>query len=606
MSKCNLKYGLILGCLELLSLMAIPLRGQTDGAYSIKLRSVEEVALGTVMDRLDKSYPDSLAALSALRTLLLELNSEAYLLASIDEVRQIDSTTLEAAIFLGPQVRWATLRNGNIPQNYWQQAGVRASQFSDEQYDAQRLATLKDRLLQVFENNGYPFARIRLDSFVWKPPDQLAAQVFVDRGPFILFEELEMEGDVKISTAYLQNYLGIKPGTPYSREQVLKMRNRLQELPFLQEKQSPSITFWRDKALLTLYLEAKKASRFDFLLGVLPTDQFSGRRVLITGVLNAELQNQFGLGEEIRASFEQLRPGTQELELAFSYPYVLQLPFGVDANFNQYRRDSTYNDVIFDVGLRYLLEGGNYLRAFWNTTSSGLISFNETSVIQQRSLPEILDIRNLQFGLEYQLAKLDYRRNPRQGWALHLRGSIGFKNIEPNSNIIGLEDPSDPDFDFQTLYDTVTLQSTQYRGRLALSGFLPLFSATTLMGRVDAGYIGATEPVYRNEQYRIGGNQRLRGFDEESLFTTLYAIWTVEYRLLLDRNSFLYLFGDYAYTEDVTATNRMFDRPFGFGAGLSFDTQAGLFNISMAFGSQLSNPIDFRNPKLHFGYVSFF
>ena len=53
-----------------------------------------------------------------------------------------------------------------------------------------------------------------------------------------------------------------------------------------------------------------------------------------------EFQNQFGLGERIYASFERLRPQTQRLELAFTYPYILQLPFGVDLKFNQYRRES--------------------------------------------------------------------------------------------------------------------------------------------------------------------------------------------------------------------------------------------------------------------------
>ncbi|MCB0640269.1 MAG: BamA/TamA family outer membrane protein, partial [Phaeodactylibacter sp.] len=495
---------------------------------------------------------------------------------------------------------------GNIPEPYWRAAGLRSNRYDTAPLYPEALARAQEQLLKLFENNGYPFARIYLDSLTWTDAQAISAYCFVDRGPLVLFDELKLEGDVKISNAYLESYLGIRAGMPYSREKVLRMRERLQELAFLQEKKDPAITFWRDKALLTLFLERKKASRFDFLLGVLPTDQFSGKRVLITGVLNAALQNQFGLGETLLGRFEQLRPGTQELEIAFSYPYVLQLPFGVDVSFEQYRRDSTFNDVIFDLGLRYLLEGGNYLKAFWNRTNSGLLSVNENQIINNRSLPENLDILNTRLGLEYHLSQVDYRRNPRKGWQLLLQGSIGFKNISPNTQILELEDPQDPAFDFATLYDTLTLSSTQYRGHLSLAGFLPLFNSMTVMGRFQGGYIGADQPIYKNEQYRIGGSRLLRGFDEEAIFSTVYGVLTLEYRLLLDRNSYIYLFSDFGYIEDITATSRRFDRPLGFGGGLTFDTKAGLFGISLALGRQQENPFDFRNPKIHFGYVSFF
>jgi hypothetical protein len=44
----------------------------------------------------------------------------------------------------------------------------------------------------------------------------------------------------------------------------------------------------------------------------------------------------------------------------------------------------------------------------------------------------------------------------------------------------------------------------------------------------------------------------------------------------------------------------------GFGAGLNFETRAGIFAFNYALGKKNQNPIDFRAGKIHFGYISIF
>ncbi|MEL7426310.1 MAG: hypothetical protein AAFN81_25170, partial [Bacteroidota bacterium] len=44
----------------------------------------------------------------------------------------------------------------------------------------------------------------------------------------------------------------------------------------------------------------------------------------------------------------------------------------------------------------------------------------------------------------------------------------------------------------------------------------------------------------------------------------------------------------------------------GIGAGITFETRAGLFGLSLAFGKQEGLAFDFGAPKVHFGYVSLF
>lgn len=124
-----------------------------------------------------------------------------------------------------------------------------------------------------------------------------------------------------------------------------------------------------------------------------------------------------------------------------------------------------------------------------------------------------------------------------------------------------------------------------------------------LRGRGASFY---NENVFTNELYRIGGIQTIRGFDEESIFVSSYAVASLEYRYLLEQNSNIYVFGDYGWLEKNVGENYLFDQPYSFGAGISFETSPGIFSLSYALGSQMGAPVYLRAAKIHFGFTSFF
>lgn len=112
--------------------------------------------------------------------------------------------------------------------------------------------------------------------------------------------------------------------------------------------------------------------------------------------------------------------------------------------------------------------------------------------------------------------------------------------------------------------------------------------------------------LFTNELFRIGGLKSLRGFDEESIYASTFSIGKIEYRFLLEQNSFLFAFINGAYYENKSRNFNLKDTPFGFGAGMNFETRIGIMSISYALGKQFSNPVYFRNAKVHFGIVNYF
>jgi hypothetical protein len=44
----------------------------------------------------------------------------------------------------------------------------------------------------------------------------------------------------------------------------------------------------------------------------------------------------------------------------------------------------------------------------------------------------------------------------------------------------------------------------------------------------------------------------------------------------------------------------------GGGIGMALETKGGLFNMSFAVGKQGGQPLNLRQSKVHFGYLSYF
>lgn len=572
--------------------------------WKLKLQSVEQEnkALKELV-KFDSIHDTDISLKKELNEILQQLHQNAFLAASVDSL-EIQDSTYTAHLYIGEAYKWAALRNGNVEDAFLSQVGFKEKLYQRKPFYYKEVVELQDKLLSYAENNGYPFAKVWLDS-IRIDSNRIAASIWMDKGNLIFFDNVNVEGSAKISKRYLENYLGLKEGALYDESKILKVKNRLLELPFVEEERNVQVTFMNDEAKANLFLKNKQASRFDFLIGFLPQNQETGK-LLLTGEAGLDLQNPFGTGKRIRIHWESLRPATQELELEFEYPYLLSLPFGLDFEMNIYKRDSSYVDLETDFGLQYLFEGSNYLKAFWNNRRTNILEINEAQIIASRQLPQNIDVSNSAFGLEYNFEKLDYRFNPRKGFALKTTGSAGIKKIRKNNNIIELQDSSDVNFQFESLYDSLQTRSFQFRLHGNFDYYIPILSRAVIKTSIQSGAIISEAPLYRNELFRIGGTHLLRGFDEESVFASLYTIGTAEFRFLIGQNSYFYVFGDYGYIQQNTFENKFKDQPLGFGAGMTFETKAGIFGLSYALGRQQGNRIDLRSAKIHLGYLNYF
>ena len=123
--------------------------------------------------------------------------------------------------------------------------------------------------------------------------------------------------------------------------------------------------------------------------------------------------------------------------------------------------------------------------------------------------------------------------------------------------------------------------------------------------RVNAGAISG-DNLFDNELYRIGGRTSLRGFNEQAFSASLFSVFSAEYRFLFDQNSAFFGFVDYGYYESEITVKFTKDTPLGFGLGVNFNTNSGIFSLIYGLGRQQGNPILVKNGKIHFGYINLF
>lgn len=552
--------------------------------------------------KLQSSFPSQVQCFDYVNKLTGLLNSKGYLAASVDSVFY-DSTFASVQLFLGSQQVLVQLRTAGIEKRALDMSGFSEKGYLNKPVNIAQLQFIKERVLNYYEKNGYPFAGVLLDS-IQQTADTIVATLKVIKGPLYHIDSIRVKGKVKISKSFLQRYLSIPNGSIYNKDKLDQVSKRFLELPYLQEQQPSELLMLGSGSVLDVYLLPKKSSQVNFLLGVLPANNQTNK-LQFTGDVNLNLRNALGNGETILLNWQQLQISSPRLNLGYQQPYIFKSAFGFDFSFDLFKKDSTFLQLNAQVGIQYLLSANQSGKIFIQNQSSILLASGvDTNLVKaNRELPPNIDVRAVNIGLDYELNSTNYRFNPRSGSEVRLISSVGIKTISRNNEILNLTGTS---FDYATLYDSIKLKSYQLRAKLTAAHYFSVGKGSALKTAFNGG-VFSSQSVFRNELFQIGGYKLLRGFDEESIYATQYGVLTVEFRNLVGLNSYLFTFMDAGWAKNKYQQINISNSFISAGLGLVFETKAGLLNMSFAVGKRNDLKLDLRQAaKIHFGYINFF
>jgi outer membrane protein assembly factor BamA len=565
-----------------------PVYGIAQEKIHYHIQASERVKAYLNRNPLPESPADSLFIFKGVNQLQIQLQANGYLLAQYKVASMDDG--LYFTINEGEQFHWAGLKKGNLDEGLLSSIGFRERFYDQKPFRPREVARLMARIIQYSEDRGYPFASVKLDS-VYIEETFIEAVLKYDKGPFITFDDVEVEGSTKTKASFLTSYLQIKPGHYYSEKKVRQAQRRLSRLPYLETSGPSFVSFANEKGKLHLDLQDRPCSHVDGIIGIMP-NEMEDNRVLITGQLNMHLYNLFGTGKNIQLDWQRLRALSQFLNAKYIHPNLLGSPVGASFNFHLLKEDTTFLSRDMNIEFNSPLGGGGNIRAFTNRRITRLLSVAQFKNLDR--LPDVADFNLTIYGVGYDWQNLDHLIYPTKGWQISLEGGIGNKVIRRNT---GLD---------ERLYDELSDGYLQYNLKTGMVNYSAVRKRMVLVSRINAGLIHS-DVLFLNDLQRVGGLNSLRGFNENNFFASHYAIGSTELRFMMDNNrSYLMLFYDQSYLKFNLSNRKFEDYPLGLGAGISLTTETGVFNFVYALGRSLDQPLNLNLSKIHFGYVNRF
>lgn len=419
-------------------------------------------------------------------------------------------------------------------------------------------------------DNGMPFVSFQLENIKKRNDSDIQGELVINSPDQRKINSIIVKGYEQFPKAFLNHYLNIKPDQSFNLTQIKSKTKNLNSLPFASQIKDPEVLFTKDSTSLYLYLEKSKSNTFDGFLGF--GNNESTNKLEFDGYLNLKLNNNLNYGESFNLLYKSDENEQRTFDVNANLPYLFNSPLGLNLNLNIFRKDSTFTVVNQSAKIFY---------QFNRTTkfSGGIdLTDSENLLNQELQSTQVQDYKSSFFTASFEyLERTSDFLFPIQSYFL-VESGLGTRNFNNGDQA-------------QT---TIKFKTTK---------IFNLNDRNSLYLNVNGDIIFSDNFLF-NELKRFGGINSIRGFEENSLYASLYSVINTEYRYSLNPSIYIHSIIDGAYYEDDI--NQIKEKLFGFGFGLGLVTKAGLFKLNYANGFVENQPFKFSNSKIHISLNAFF
>ncbi|MFY0603619.1 MAG: hypothetical protein JXQ93_06690 [Flavobacteriaceae bacterium] len=414
---------------------------------------------------------------------------------------------------------------------------------------------------------GESFTEISLKDFSLKN-DILQAVLNVKKKDVRKINRVVTKGYESLSKKIIKYDFDINIGDVFNKKKLEHVSKLSKQLPFIEELKPPEVLFTKDSTIVYLYLKRKRNNSFDGIVSFASDENDKG--LLFNGIADLKLNNLLNGGEDLSIFWNSIGNEKQEFSLKIKIPYVFSSRITPLLSFNLYRQDSVFLNTEFNSKLLYKI----------NTKSD--ISFNYSSQASN-NLKEDITNNNINsfdknlLGIGYQYKDISANTINQEGFFLTIEALYGTRKN-----------------DF--------LNDKQIALNLEFSNTFILNDRTQIYGRNKTGIL-FTNNLLENEKYRIGGANSIRGFNEQSVFTSQFSYVNLEYRYLTSKSSYLYSITDIGIVQVSDNSNESI---LGVGFGYLFNIKNAQVNLGYVLGKSSTNNFNLNNSKLIVNFKSYF
>ena len=418
---------------------------------------------------------------------------------------------------------------------------------------------------------GLPFSKLKLSNITIEDSNLKASLIIDSSKKKRRINNIIIKGYGKFPRAYLKHFLKIKQSQVFDLEGINKKTEALNNLNFANEIKSPEVLFTKDSTTLYMYLEKANSNTFDGFLGFGTNEDTN--KIEFDGYLNLNLINNLNFGESFRLLYKSDEIDQQTFEADVSLPYLFNTPIGADLLLRIFKKDTTFSTVNQSARLHYQINSNHKVYG-------GIISTESNNLLSETNSTSIIS---------------DYKTQ-------HL--TFAYQFLKPQSNNFLF--PIKSKLYFETGFGTresATSSEKQSQYTIDALKIITLNKKNSLYFRINGSSL-ISDTYFENELLRFGGINSIRGFEENSLFASLYGILNTEYRLQLNRSIYIHSIFDAGYFENKIQNTR--EKLFGYGFGFGILTKSGLLRFNYANGKNENTKFKLSNSKIHLSLTTNF
>ena len=429
----------------------------------------------------------------------------------------------------------------------------------------EKLQPLLLEISKSLDNQGRSFSQVQLKNILVKDKT-LFAHLEIQSSEKRTINSVLVKGYEAFPTSFLKNYFNIKSNAVFNQKKINEISNASKGLQFIKEIKPPEILFTKDSTLLYLYFKKHQTNSFD---GVVNFASKENGDLLFNGNIDLKLHNVADLGEKFELFWNSIGAERQEFKMVAELPYIFKSPITPEIAFSIYKQDSTFLNTTFNSKLKYSISEEIKLGLSYSSeTSSNLNKSKLTNNVN--------NFTNSFTGIHLSYIKPKFDLFFNNKFYLEVNPSFGKRKSDNKT-------------------------TNQFKIRTIATYIWDVNFRNSIYIKNDTGFLNSGSYL-NNELFRIGGANSIRGFNEQSIFTSSYSYFNLEYRFHTATDAFLYSITDFAL---ISKTNHK-EKLIGLGIGYLFTSKNAQINISTAVGSSPSTPINFKNTQFFVNWVNFF
>lgn len=498
-----------------------------------------------------KNHKDSISAINEIYKISTYLKKHGYLTNSIGNITS-KNDSLKVYIKLNKRVNFIFIRINKESKQLFKNF-IQKKDFY--KIPIEILQTTLDKISDDLDMSGKPFSKIQLKNIIIKN-DNLFADIQITQSEKRVIDRVIIKNYEEFPKSFLKNYFLLNKKTTFNKKKIREISDLSKNINFIKEIKPPEILFTRDSTIMYLYLKKQQNNSFD---GIMNFSSEENGKLLFNGNLDLKLNNILNNGESFNLFWNSIGKERQEINISTKIPYIFNSKLSPEISFSIYKQDSSFLSSKFNSKLFYNL----------NTKSKIALTFNSESSenLHKGINNNIKTFNNFFIGIEF-----DFRVAKRnifnfKKFNLNINPTLGKRKTEKNS-------------------------SNQFKIKTSVSYILDLNTRNSFFFRNETGILNSNTPL-KNELFRVGGANSLRGPIEQSIFSDKYTYFNIEYRYLTSKKSYIYSITDYGKIK----TNSKYVNISSFGLGYNFIFNNTQINLRSIFIKDSNQKINLKKPQ---------